>query len=155
MTIIKLLDPIQNSALGLVTVAYALTLASLRFIIVASHSQLKFLTFILQHRQTTTFNHVFHPPHNLRPDHNLQTHLNVNLTISSNFALSIRFSLLFHHGFFPLLWSTHHSLSILKPQRHLQSTEDSFKKSSTFSKNQPNSSPTAQKFITDLASHTK
>jgi len=65
-------------------IAYALTLASLRFIIVASHSQLNssppfFSTLRLPPLITPS------PLHNLHPDHNLQTHLQRQLNRTFKF----------------------------------------------------------------------
>jgi len=162
---LKLLDPIQNSAIRLVTGAFrtspAPSLCAGTGIPPLHYRRLtltaKFLTSILQHPQTTTFNHIFHPPHNLHPDHNLQAHLQRQLDHSFRFrSLNPILSTVPPWLFSPLMvnLSLTHSLNILNPQRHLQATEDSFEKSLTLSKNQPYASPTAQKFITDLASHT-
>ena len=134
-------------------IAYALTLASLRFIIVASHSQLNssppfFSTLRLPPLITPS------PLHNLHPDHNLQTHLQRQLNRSFKFRSLNPILSTIPPCFFSLLLSTSHSLNFVNPHSHLQDTEDTFKKSSTHSKNQPYASPTAQTFITDLATHT-
>ena len=138
---LKLLDPIQNSALRLVTGAFRTnpvsSLCADTGIPPLHYRRLtltaKFVTSILQHPQTT-FNHVFHLLHNLHPDHNLQIHLQRQLNHSFKFRSLNPFLSTVPPWFVPLLWSTSHSLNILNPQCHLQATKDfqeinSFKKS--------------------------
>jgi len=112
----------------------------------------KFLTSILQYLRTTIFNHVSKPPHNLRCDHDLRTNLQGPLDRSLTFhTLKLIFSTVPPWLFSPLTVNFQ-SLNFLKPQRRPLATENFFKKSSIFPKNQPYVSPTAHKFITDLAS---
>jgi len=90
---LKFLNPIQNFALRFVTGAFRISpapsLCADTRIPPLHYRRLtltaKSLTSILQHPQTTSFNHVFHPPHNLHPDHNLQTYLQRQLDRSFKF----------------------------------------------------------------------
>jgi len=90
---LKLLDPIQNSALRIATGAFrtspAASLCADTGIPPLHYRRLtltaKFLTTILQQPQTPTHDHIFHPPPSLQPSQSLSTHLQNQLHRSFKF----------------------------------------------------------------------